>query len=158
MAPVSSGHLWYVDDETEAEPAAVITPYRDGPLLVRGAFRLVDQNGVEIDGGRRTVALCRCGRSASKPFCDGSHKAVRFSAPSGREPSAAALPAYLPGRMGRDAQPDLAVLDPAVADPLPQREPGADAALEHPQRRAQRSGHGKDVPTAGSATAELGNG
>jgi CDGSH-type Zn-finger protein len=64
---------------------ATITPYRDGPLIVRGPFRVVDQDGVEIELDRTTVALCRCGRSARKPFCDGSHKLVGFSAPSGRE-------------------------------------------------------------------------
>jgi CDGSH-type Zn-finger protein len=63
----------------------VITPYRDGPLLVRGPFRLQDQDGREIDVGRDTVALCRCGKSRIRPFCDGSHKLVRFSAPSGVE-------------------------------------------------------------------------
>jgi CDGSH-type Zn-finger protein len=59
-----------------------ITPYRDGPLLVRGPFRMVDQNGDEIDVGRDTVALCRCGRSRLRPFCDGTHKLTRFQAPS----------------------------------------------------------------------------
>jgi len=66
------------------EPAT-ITPYRDGPLLIRGPFRMVDQNGREIDVDRRTVALCRCGKSRIRPFCDGTHKLVRFSAPSGPE-------------------------------------------------------------------------
>lgn len=64
---------------------ARITPYRDGPLIVRGPFDLLDQDGNAIDAGRETVALCRCGRSRVRPFCDGSHKLVRFSAPSGRE-------------------------------------------------------------------------
>ncbi len=67
------------DDET------VITPYRDGPLLVRGPFRMQDQDGNEIEVGRRTVALCRCGKSRLRPFCDGTHKVVRFKAPSGAE-------------------------------------------------------------------------
>jgi hypothetical protein len=40
------------------EPAR-ITPYRDGPLLVRGPFRLTDQDGAEIAVGRETIALCR---------------------------------------------------------------------------------------------------
>jgi CDGSH-type Zn-finger protein len=62
-----------------------ITPYRDGPLLVRGAFRLIDQEGGEIDPGRETVALCRCGKSRVRPFCDGTHKLVRFTAPGGAE-------------------------------------------------------------------------
>lgn len=68
------------DDDPRA--GATITPYRDGPLIVRGHFRLVDQDGVQIDPGRDTIALCRCGRSAIKPFCDGTHKRSGFSAPS----------------------------------------------------------------------------
>ena len=66
--------------------AATITPYRDGPLLVRGPVKLVDQDGRPIDVGRATVALCRCGRSRIKPFCDGTHRAAGFRAPSGAEP------------------------------------------------------------------------
>ena len=61
---------------------ASITPYRDGPLIVRGDFRLLDQDGGEIDPGRETIALCRCGKSGIKPFCDGTHKRSGFSAPS----------------------------------------------------------------------------
>ena len=64
---------------------AVITSYRDGPLVVRGPFRLVDQDGREIEVRRETVALCRCGKSRLRPFCDGTHKLVRFRAPSGAE-------------------------------------------------------------------------
>lgn len=62
---------------------ARITPYRDGPLLVRGPVTLVDQDGQEIEVHQKTIALCRCGRSARKPFCDGMHKAVGWKAPSG---------------------------------------------------------------------------
>ncbi|CAN5740428.1 MAG: CDGSH iron-sulfur domain-containing protein [Thermoleophilaceae bacterium] len=66
-------------------PEVVITPYRDGPLLVRGPFRLRDQDGREIVVGRETVALCRCGKSRIRPFCDGTHKLTRFRAPSSLE-------------------------------------------------------------------------
>lgn len=62
-----------------------ITPYRDGPLIVRGPVVLRDQDGGEIDAGRSPVALCRCGRSRIRPFCDGTHATTRFRAPSGRE-------------------------------------------------------------------------
>ncbi len=62
-----------------------ITAYRDGPLLVRGPFRLQDQEGNEIVVERRTVALCRCGKSRIRPFCDGTHKLTRFRAPSEAE-------------------------------------------------------------------------
>jgi CDGSH-type Zn-finger protein len=63
----------------------VITPYRDGPLLVRGPFRMQDQDGNEIEIDREVVALCRCGKSRIRPLCDGSHKLVGFTAPSGAE-------------------------------------------------------------------------
>ena len=64
---------------------ARITPYRDGPLLVRGPFTLTDQDGRDIEVHQGTIALCRCGRSRRKPFCDGMHKAVGFRAESGAQ-------------------------------------------------------------------------
>ncbi len=56
----------------------VITVRRDGPYRVRGPVVLVDHEGVafEVLGG--DVVLCRCGRSATKPFCDGTHRQVGF--------------------------------------------------------------------------------
>jgi CDGSH-type Zn-finger protein len=57
----------------ESEPAASVAVYPDGPLIVRGDFSVCDVGGVQIETGS-TVALCRCGRSAVKPFCDSSHK------------------------------------------------------------------------------------
>ena len=62
-----------------AEPVT-ITVCPDGPLLVRGNYELLDGEDRPIDPGRATVALCRCGASTIKPFCDGSHKRTRFRA------------------------------------------------------------------------------
>lgn len=62
-----------------------ITSYRDGPLIVRGPFKLIDQEGNEIDPRRKTIALCRCGRSKIRPFCDGTHAMTGFQAPGGAE-------------------------------------------------------------------------
>ncbi|WP_405093990.1 CDGSH iron-sulfur domain-containing protein [Micromonospora sp. NBC_01392] len=67
--------------DDQSAPAATITPYRDGPLLVRGDFALVTPEGEPIAARRGTVALCRCGKSAIKPFCDGTHKVADFRAP-----------------------------------------------------------------------------
>jgi CDGSH-type Zn-finger protein len=64
---------------------ARITAYRDGPLLVRGPFRLEDQNGDPIDVGGGTIALCRCGKSRMRPLCDSTHKVIGFRAPSSFE-------------------------------------------------------------------------
>jgi CDGSH-type Zn-finger protein len=58
-----------------------ITLYRDGPLLVRGDIDLVDQDGNPIETDRSTIALCRCGMSRLRPFCDGTHNLIRFRAP-----------------------------------------------------------------------------
>ena len=68
-----------------ADDDVVITSYRDGPLIVRGPFRLQDQDGNEIAVDRKVVALCRCGKSRIRPLCDGTHKLIRFRAPSARE-------------------------------------------------------------------------
>lgn len=70
-----------------APSPARVTPYRDGPYLLRGAFELLDQDGEPIPSSRSTVALCRCGRSQTRPFCDGTHKLVGFRAQSGAENS-----------------------------------------------------------------------
>lgn len=59
-----------------------ITAYPDGPYLVRGVFEVVDSDGEVIDTRRKTVALCRCGASRTKPFCDGTHKTIGFEAPA----------------------------------------------------------------------------
>lgn len=56
--------------------ASFIQPYEDGPYVVRGDFTLIDENGNEVELHRRTIALCRCGRSRMKPFCDGMHKTM----------------------------------------------------------------------------------
>lgn len=54
-----------------------ILPFRDGPFLVRGPCTLQDAFG-EAVANADGKALCRCGHSANKPFCDGSHKRVAF--------------------------------------------------------------------------------
>jgi len=50
----------------------------NGPLLVRGDVELFSSTGEPIPRRRGTIALCRCGASTIKPFCDGSHKIVEF--------------------------------------------------------------------------------
>jgi ABC-type transporter Mla MlaB component len=61
----------------EAEPVR-LRFYPDGPVLCRGPVELLGRDGELIPHTRAVVALCRCGASAIKPFCDGSHKSVGF--------------------------------------------------------------------------------
>jgi CDGSH-type Zn-finger protein len=58
-----------------------VTPYRDGPLIVRGASTILDADGGELRPRRDPIALCRCGKSRLRPFCDGTHKLIDFRAP-----------------------------------------------------------------------------
>jgi len=58
-----------------------ITVTENGPLSVKGPFRLLDADGNQYDvGPRKRVALCRCGASTNKPFCDGTHSRIGFEA------------------------------------------------------------------------------
>jgi CDGSH-type Zn-finger protein len=59
-------------DDTDS--VTTVVPYPDGPLIIRGDFRLQNVDGAPIEQYGSAVALCRCGRSAVKPFCDGTHK------------------------------------------------------------------------------------
>jgi CDGSH-type Zn-finger protein len=55
----------------------------NGPYLVEGDdVEVLDPQGNKVDTtGRPKIALCRCGASAQKPFCDGTHNKVGFQAP-----------------------------------------------------------------------------
>ncbi len=60
---------------------AEIKVRENGPYLVTGDdVTLVDWNGASYPVERRPFALCRCGASENKPFCDGSHKTAGFQA------------------------------------------------------------------------------
>jgi len=60
--------------------ATKITVNSNGPLKVEGDFEIVDPQGQTFGlAGRTAVSLCRCGQSANKPFCDGSHKTTGFT-------------------------------------------------------------------------------
>ncbi len=55
-----------------------ITPRDNGPYLVKGPVKLIDVTGKEIPVTGDAIALCRCGHSSNKPFCDGTHKTAEF--------------------------------------------------------------------------------
>ena len=75
-----------MENQSDRPSRATITPYPDGPYLVRGDFAVTDADGNELRLERQTIALCRCGKSRMRPFCDGTHKLIGFEAPSGAEP------------------------------------------------------------------------
>ena len=62
------------------ETRIVVRP--NGPYIVEGPLTVVDIEGREFRSERPRIALCRCGNSANKPFCDGTHQRIGFEAPS----------------------------------------------------------------------------
>ncbi|MFL5825904.1 MAG: CDGSH iron-sulfur domain-containing protein [Thermoleophilaceae bacterium] len=54
----------------------------NGPYKVTGPIRLIDADGNAFDLGEQgeVIALCRCGGSSTKPFCDGTHRKNAFQA------------------------------------------------------------------------------
>jgi uncharacterized Fe-S cluster protein YjdI len=78
-----SGALTYkwkdeMEEEKQNEQSSVkIQVNEGGPYLVKGSVLVVDKDGSEtVKEG--TIALCRCGGSQNKPYCDGSHKNIEF--------------------------------------------------------------------------------
>jgi CDGSH-type Zn-finger protein len=84
----TSGRLvaWHKESEKSTEPefkpsiTIVEEPHKgcSGPLWVRGSVPIESSNGDTYEV-RNRVALCRCGASSNKPFCDGSHMVIRFT-------------------------------------------------------------------------------
>ena len=61
--------------------AVKITIRPNGPYVVEGEVELLDVDGKKVDTtDRPRIALCRCGASVTKPFCDGTHSKVGFQA------------------------------------------------------------------------------
>jgi uncharacterized Fe-S cluster protein YjdI len=78
--PTGALHYRRLDGAPEEESAAdtVVDPRPNGPLFLRGPLRIVGEDG-EIVREDTRLALCRCGGSANKPFCDGTHRRIGFS-------------------------------------------------------------------------------
>jgi CDGSH-type Zn-finger protein len=67
--------------EPLASPSGTLSvrPLPDGPLLVNGPLTILSSSGRPAWTGEKT-ALCRCGESSKKPFCDGTHVVTGFTA------------------------------------------------------------------------------
>ena len=67
---------------------------QNGPYLIEGEdVKVLDWNGAEYHVERRPIALCRCGGSTKKPFCDGTHSKIGFQAAEAAVPRSADKPA-----------------------------------------------------------------
>jgi len=55
-----------------------IKTLKDGPYEVKGSIQLVDATRAEFKLTEDPIYLCRCGHSANKPFCDGTHQKIGF--------------------------------------------------------------------------------
>lgn len=76
-----SGALSYrmiCDEGKKMEPSAQIKATRNGPLLIQGDCALTGAEGTVLKD-KGPYALCRCGGSKNKPYCDGAHAKIEFS-------------------------------------------------------------------------------
>ena len=72
----------------------IIRVRQNGPFLVEGDdVTVVDWNGNEYVPAKRPFALCRCGASTKRPFCDGTHSKIGFAAAEAAVPGAGDKPA-----------------------------------------------------------------
>jgi uncharacterized Fe-S cluster protein YjdI len=78
--PTGALHYRRLDGGPQEQPPAetTIDPRPNGPLFLRGRLQIVDDDGEVVREDTR-VALCRCGGSANKPFCDGTHRRNGFT-------------------------------------------------------------------------------
>jgi uncharacterized Fe-S cluster protein YjdI len=79
--PTGALHFRRLDggaQEEAADEETSVQPVTNGPLFLRGRLRIVDREGNLIREDTR-LALCRCGASGNKPFCDGSHRRIGFT-------------------------------------------------------------------------------
>ncbi len=73
-----SGALSIKKENSTSINKTEISVTENGPFLVKGSFQITDKSGSEISSPGTAVALCRCGASNNKPFCDGAHKRNGF--------------------------------------------------------------------------------
>ena len=66
-----------------------IRPTKNGPLIVEGPIDLYDTDGNKVALDKPRIALCRCGASSNKPFCDGTHSKIGFQAAEEVNPESA---------------------------------------------------------------------
>ena len=59
--------------------SSVIESKENGPYIVKNLQSLTDAKGADILPDKKVIALCRCGKSNNKPFCDGTHAKIGFS-------------------------------------------------------------------------------
>ena len=76
---ILGGRLVPGAEEPDADAPVHIVCAKDGPLLARGPLTIVASDGRTIRGVKG--ALCRCGASSTRPFCDGTHRTTGFAAP-----------------------------------------------------------------------------
>jgi uncharacterized Fe-S cluster protein YjdI len=80
QCPTGALHYRRLDGgpQEQAAEETTIEPRPNGPLFVRGHVRIAGDDGEVIREDTR-VALCRCGGSGNKPFCDGTHRRIGFT-------------------------------------------------------------------------------
>jgi len=79
---LKNSHQAACDEEKPASkevPAARIQILKNGPALIHGNYIIIDAQGQPIESANEVAAICRCGATKKKPFCDGTHQKIGFT-------------------------------------------------------------------------------
>jgi NADPH2:quinone reductase len=146
--PTGALHFRRLDGGPQERAAELpsVEPRPNGPLFVRGHVRIVEADGRLIREDTR-VALCRCGASGNKPFCDGSHRRIGFQTAIFRSAHDADR-----GDPMRAFALDGFDEEPRLRDDLPTPSPGT---LEVLVRVRASSVNGADVAIAGGLLKDM---
>jgi CDGSH-type Zn-finger protein len=130
--------------ETSDNPSTgnIAVPETDGPLALAGEIEIVGADGTTLARHTET-ALCRCGNSRNKPYCDGSHERMGFQDPGGLGHFANAVE-QLPGGLVRITPRPNASL--GIAGPLELRSADQSAVIRLEKASLCRCGASKNKP------------
>ncbi|UCH15200.1 MAG: (4Fe-4S)-binding protein [Bacteroidales bacterium] len=65
------------DENKDVEQKTEVKVMENGPVIIKGNFKIVGTDGEEIQQ-MKAASICRCGYSENQPFCDGTHKKIKF--------------------------------------------------------------------------------
>ena len=92
-----------------------IEPKENGPYLISGLKSLKNSKGTDLSSDKPVIALCRCGHSKNKPFCDGTHTKIGFISKT-EKPSIGKWQDYVGKKIDTAADEVIEVKVPSIDD------------------------------------------
>ena len=65
------------EDHQDEEQKTEVKVLENGPIIIKGNFKIIGTDGEELKQ-MKVASICRCGHSENQPYCDGTHKKIKF--------------------------------------------------------------------------------